>query len=87
MAYLDRNTRPYSIFQQPKSNLSSTLFQDDIGFAKPIQVGLAAGYQIVVIPRHRVVANILIGIYGQMDQKNKIFGSLYFSPSIGYLFK
>lgn len=82
--YHDGNTRPYTLHNRWKEIDGLRL---PVDFKKPIpfSAGLSFGYQLIVIPE-RIIANVLIGVQGNLDADNNPFIAIYAAPSIGYKF-
>ncbi len=82
--YHDGNTRPYTLHNRWKEIDGLRL---PVDFKKPIpfSAGISFGYQMIVIPK-RIIANVLVGVQGNMDADNNPFIAIYAAPSIGYKF-
>jgi hypothetical protein len=78
--YQDGNTRPYTLHNHWRK-------QDGSVFKKPLPyyAGIGAGYQLILLPDH-LIANIMVGVQGNIYDNNSFPLSLYISPSIGYKF-
>lgn len=83
--YYDGNTRPFTLHSRRDAIASDMNNPPNYTSPQPWSASLGVGYQLVVIPRH-VIANVSLMVQGQLDHDNTPFVSLYFLPSIGYVF-
>lgn len=83
--YYDGTTRPFTLHSRREKVASRINTPPNYASPQPWAASLGVGYQLVIIPRH-VIVNASLMVQGQMDHDNTPFFSLYFSPSIGYVF-
>lgn len=84
LIYFDGNVRPYTLhnhWKKPTPEYPTGILERPF----PISAGVGGGYQLVMLPKH-IIANLMLGVQGNMDQQNDFFVSIYVAPSLGYMF-
>ncbi len=81
--YYDGNPIPFTLYTQDRGEVNGQ--PAEIRKPKPIGGGVAAGFQATIVPKI-VIANVKLGVDINQDALDQILVSVYFQPSIGYIF-
>lgn len=84
MLYFDGNTRPYTLHNRWK-DFNGFREISDLVKPNPLNLSFGVGYQMIVIPQH-IIADVFMGISGNMDENNSPFVQIYIAPSLGFVF-
>ncbi len=78
MFYFDGNNRPYTIHSHWKNTES-----EEFNYPSAFNGGVGAGYQVKIL--NHLIADVLTGVQLQSGSEG-FYYSVYFMPSIGYVF-
>ncbi|HTF81484.1 MAG TPA: hypothetical protein VL947_07160 [Cytophagales bacterium] len=85
LVYDNGNTRPFALALRDLGVNGDPRLNTEFKLPKPYTGGIGVGYQTKIIG-NRIIGNIMLGSQLCIDGNDKLFFSLYISPSVGYVF-
>lgn len=84
IVYPDGTVRPFSLNANYSTKKNATDAPQTFN-PYPVNGGLGIGYQLKIIPKH-IYGSVMLGTQFSVDKSGKFLPTIYFLPTIGYVF-